>query len=261
MICRGQSVTSDFYGEEKGLAHLDNICAAGFSGGSGTILGAVENLYGDIQPAIYDDTYESDEIDAINSDIDTVLSIYGPSALETENPNMPSFFIGIGEQDPLFSFDTIADLYNSIAGKAPSVDIHIFADNVHGYGVGTPLTTSIYWMEMADSFMRNCYRNKSDDTVEICEAVEFGDIPEVFTKYQNYDTFAGFGPCNVTMATTDDESRFFLFYEAFGNQVKLGGYIENGRTVVKYDSNGSFSASAQFCYDGLDPEGWLPIER
>lgn len=245
-----------YYGEEKGLAHLDNICAAGFSGGSGTLIGAVENLYGEVQPTVYDDGYAADEIDLINSDIDTVISIYGPSVLETENPNMPSFFIAIGGDDMLFDMDRLIGMYDSVYGKAPSVDLHIFADNAHGFGVGTPLTTSTYWMELADSFMKNCYRNKFDDTVEIASVVEYGEIPAVYTKYQNYDTFAGFGMTNATMAMNDDESRFFLFFEAFGIQEVLAGYIEDGKTVVKYDRDGSFTVAAQFCYDGLNHDNW-----
>jgi hypothetical protein len=88
---------------------MDCIAASGFSGGSGTILGEVANLYGDVQPTLYDADYASDAVDQMSADLDVVCPLYGPqydgehtsdyAGLVTENPNLPAMFLAVGEND------------------------------------------------------------------------------------------------------------------------------------------------------------------
>lgn len=70
--------------------------------------GAVVNLYGDIQPVLYDEAYVPDEVDAENSDIDVAMAIYGttwdPDMTEYpgiigDNENLPAMFIAVGADD------------------------------------------------------------------------------------------------------------------------------------------------------------------
>lgn len=64
--------------DSLGLGGMDCIAASGFSGGSGTILGEVANLYGDVQPTLYDADYASDAVDQMSADLDVVCPLYGP---------------------------------------------------------------------------------------------------------------------------------------------------------------------------------------
>ena len=89
--------------DSLGLGGMDCIAASGFSGGSGTILGEVANLYGNVQPTLYDADYASDAVDQMSADLDVVCPLYGPqydgehtsdyAGLVTENPNLPAMFL------------------------------------------------------------------------------------------------------------------------------------------------------------------------
>lgn len=151
-----------YNGEALGLGAMDNIIAAGFSGGSGTVLGAMEYLYGDIQPTLYDEAYVPDEVDAVSSDLDVAFLIYGPNPAPThdapyegfvsENENLPDCFIAAGALDPTGAPDDNWTLYKSIFDKC-MCELHTFATVAHGFGVGFEGTNSAYWMDMADQFV------------------------------------------------------------------------------------------------------------
>lgn len=147
--------------EELGLGATDNFLAAGFSGGSGTALGAIMYLYGDVQPTIYDADYVPDEIDAMNADLDVAFLIYGPNpapvhdgtyaGFVSDNPNPPDMFIAAGADDATGAPQDNWTLYESVYGKS-MVELHTFATVGHGFGVGFEGTNSAYWMDMADQF-------------------------------------------------------------------------------------------------------------
>lgn len=151
-----------YHGEELGLGAMDNILAAGFSGGSGTVLGAIDYLYGDIQPTIYDESYVPDEIDAMNSDLDVAFLIYGPNPAPVHddtyagivpgNENLPDMFIAAGADDNTGAPQDNWTLYQSVYGKA-MVEVHTFATVGHGFGVGLDGTNSTFWIGMADQFV------------------------------------------------------------------------------------------------------------
>ena len=144
--------------EKLGLGGSDCICAVGFSGGSATVLGAIAECYGDIQPTAWDADYTSDEIDAYNSDLDVALCIYGPNynssqpftGLITENENLPAMFLVAGYLDTTVDDNVI--LAKSVEDKT-IVENHAFANTPHGFGIGLEGTNSVYWSVLADGFI------------------------------------------------------------------------------------------------------------
>lgn len=114
---------------------MDCIAASGFSGGSGTILGEVANLYGDVQPTLYDADYASDAVDQMSADLDVVCPLYGPqydgehtsdyAGLVTENPNLPAMFLAVGENDATGAMPDIWTLANSVRGKDSGGSSHL----------------------------------------------------------------------------------------------------------------------------------------
>lgn len=155
-----------YYAEEYGIAKIENLACAGYSGGGVTITIAVEQFYGDIQPTVVYPDYQCDAIDAMNSDMDVMIMIYSADALETENPNIPDAFVVIGTDDPLLWNESYAAMKyyreNGIRYEA-----HFFADAAHGFGEGFGLNSNTYvdenvenvkvWPELADMFMQIRY--------------------------------------------------------------------------------------------------------
>lgn len=146
--------------ETLGLGGADCVAAAGFSGGSATMLGSVANYYGEIQPSDTDPSYVSDEIDAFSADLDVALCIYGPNyagqrpyeGLITENEHLPAMFIVAGLKDNTGAqFDNLI-LVESVREKT-LVEYHAFANVPHGFGVTYEGTNAQYWPIMADCFI------------------------------------------------------------------------------------------------------------
>ena len=258
--------------EEMELGGADNICAAGFSGGSGTVLGAVALYYGDILPTVTDPDYVPDEIDKISSDLDFALCIYGPDylggtshddgsefkGLVTDNPNIPDMFIAGGENDDL-TYDANMVLANSVKDKVIS-ELHVYAQVGHGFGAGREGTSSKDWIKEADVFM---------DYVKAIEAGTDGaaqqeaEIPEEYTKVQQYVVSGGFGDnTTITYAATDDESQFYIYFTSHDELQVLEGYIEDdGTVIVTYDKSGFMKGDAQMIVDSADRDGWEPIDK
>ena len=148
--------------EKSELGGAECIIATGFSGGSGTILGSVVKYYGDIKPTITDSNYQMDEIDNYSADLNVACAMYGPQydfnnmdgyvGLVTENPNIPSMFIALGEDDYLTYEDSLI-LAASIKDKVPAIEIHTFANVAHGFGIGRTDTNSMLWITLADGFI------------------------------------------------------------------------------------------------------------
>ncbi len=149
-----------FHAEELGLGGMDLMGAIGFSGGSGTVLGAVAYCYGEITPDAFDADYVPDEVDQVNSDLDAAIAMYGPNAamasdyqgLETENENLPEIFIAAGQLDNTGAGKDSLTLAASLYDKT-KVEFHLFADARHGFTLGAGMNNTAYWPDMADDFL------------------------------------------------------------------------------------------------------------
>lgn len=249
------------YGEELGLGGLDNISASGFSGGSATIMGTVVNLYGDIQPTIYDAAYVPDEVDAENSDLDVAFLIYGPNwyathegeyvGFEGDNDNLPAMFIACGVDDNTGAPKDCLTLFDSVREKTLA-ELHIFGNVGHGFGVGLYGTNSDYWIAMADTFV---------DIAISKAAMDKGGIPEKYTMQQLMVVPFPFGEVEVTCAATDDGSEFYTTFTAFDEEQILSGVIIDGAAQVSFDNTGFFSNDVQMIVDCINPDAWEPIVR
>lgn len=154
-----------YHAEEYGIANIENLSAAGYSGGSFTINIALEKYYGDIQPTIIYPDYVPDEIDTVNSDLKNVILIYGAAPLDTENPNIPNAFIVNGIDDSYVSIYegsyAAIDYYRQ---QGVRYEVHFFSDAAHGFGNGFGLNAETYvdedvvnvkvWPELADTFLQ-----------------------------------------------------------------------------------------------------------
>jgi len=154
-----------YHAEEYGIGNIENLSAAGYSGGGMTINIAVEKFYGNIQPDSWYPDYTPDEIDAMNSDLKNVILIYSAAPLETENPNIPNVFMvnGIDDQyTSLYEGSYAAIQYYREQGVR--YEAHIFSDAAHGFGNGFGLNADTYvdedivnvkvWPELADTFLQ-----------------------------------------------------------------------------------------------------------
>lgn len=152
-----------YYAEEYGIGGIENIACAGYSGGGGTITIAVEQCYGYITPDAYYPDYQCDDVDRVNSDMDTMIMIYSALPLETENPNIPDAFVVIGTDDVTVSpeYQLLAISYYREHGVR--YEAHFFSDAAHGFGQGFGLNSITYtdedvynvkiWPQLADTFM------------------------------------------------------------------------------------------------------------
>lgn len=154
-----------FHAEEYGIAQIDNLAAAGYSGGGSTINQCVEMFYGDVLPSSYYPEYQDDEIDAVNSDLANVILVYSAAPLETENPNIPNAFIINGIDDEYT--DLYENSYKAIQyyrEQGVRYEVHFFSDAGHGFGNGFGLNATTYvdqdvanvkvWPALADTFLQ-----------------------------------------------------------------------------------------------------------
>lgn len=248
--------------ESLGLGGMDCMAASGFSGGSGTILGEVANLYGDVQPTLYDADYVSDAVDQVSADLDVVCPLYGPqydgehtsdyAGLVTENSNLPAMFLAVGENDATGAMPDIWTLANSVRGKT-LVEVHTFAEVGHGFGGGLEGTTSTYWIPMADTFIDLVMGRGEAGSGEAAE------IPEGYTQMQQYTFEGGFGKADVTCAVDDAKTKVYMAFEAFDQQQVVEGVLNDGIVTVTYDKSGFMTNDAQAIYNAADQDNWQPV--
>ena len=248
--------------DSLGLGGMDCIAASGFSGGSGTILGEVANLYGDVQPTLYDADYASDAVDQMSADLDVVCPLYGPqydgehtsdyAGLVTENPNLPAMFLAVGENDATGAMPDIWTLANSVRGKTV-VEVHTFAEVGHGFGAGLQGTTSTYWIPMADTFI-DLVMGRGEAGVG-----EAAEIPEGYTQVQQYTFEGGFGKADVTCAVDDAKTKVYMTFVAFDQQQVVEGVLNDGIITVTYDQSGFMTNDAQAIYNAADQNNWQPV--
>lgn len=153
-----------YHAKEYGIAKIENLAAAGYSGGGSTITYQVEQLYGDIQPtAIYPD-YQCDEVDAVNADLEAMIMVYSAMPLETENPNIPDAFVVVGIQDEYGLEQKSIEALSCYEAHDIRYEAHFFSDTGHGFGQGFGLNATAYtdenvenvkvWPSLADQFLR-----------------------------------------------------------------------------------------------------------
>lgn len=250
--------------DELGLGASDCIIGTGFSGGSATVLGAIAEYYGDVQPA-FDGSYTPDYIDSLNSDLDIALLIYGPNytstrtfeGLVTENPNLPAMVLVAGADDTADT-DNMT-LYRSVEGKTV-VEMYSFAYAPHGFGTGVPGTNSTYWIELSDSFIEKTRVLNNSNIIEVAEKVQYMEFPAGFTKYQSYSVDLSFGPVDVTLVTTDTEDKYLMYFTAFGSEQILGGVLLDETPIMRYSRTGFFGSNNAELY-AAHTDNWTPIPQ
>lgn len=163
MDCQRAVRVVRYYAEQENWGGQDMIAACGWSGGGATILGAIRNCYGDMTPAEYDSDYVPDAIDAVSSDLDVALIIYGAynadgvGSFVGDNPNLPAFYINHGTGDTTISVSFAQELYDLVSATVPA-KLTFVEGAPHGYGVsgeeaGFPAACS-EWPTEADQFMQ-----------------------------------------------------------------------------------------------------------
>lgn len=254
------------HAEALGIQGTDCMIATGFSGGGATVLGAVEFLYGDIQPTIYVDSYVPDEVDGESADLDVAVVMYGPHArldswgnleglqsdFETDNENLPAMFLAAGADDPLgTSFDSFV-LAEAVKDRT-LVEYHNFENVGHGFGVGVTGTNSAKWMDLADGFIDLVIAKNAPKDSGAGVAAE---VPAEYTKVQVITYPFQFGDTDVTAAVNDDNTKFYAVFTAFEEEQILEGTVDNNVVTVTFDKSGFMSGDAQAIYDSIDPNGW-----
>lgn len=149
-----------YHAEKENYGGQDMYAVLGWSGGGGTIMGSIINdLYGDLNPTKYDSDYVPDEIDAISSDVDVAMIIYGARGITTtENENLPAFYICVGSEDGDGPKNS-TNLYNQAVELGLPAELYIVEGAPHGFGVGLrPANGAVpgteVWPYQADEFMQ-----------------------------------------------------------------------------------------------------------
>ena len=149
-----------YYAAQEGWGGQGMIAACGWSGGAATVMGAVNNLFGDRNPTYYDSDYIPDAIDAVNSDLDVALPIYGGTLDDKgENTNLPAFYTCVGSEDNVVGPEGTTKLYEAALARGVDAAMNIFKGAGHGFGVGQEGATNstpecATWPGIADAFMQ-----------------------------------------------------------------------------------------------------------
>lgn len=252
-----------YHAEDYGLGGMDCLAAVGFSGGGMTICGQIYHLYGDLQPTIYDADYQPDAVDAVSADLDVALIMYGatpggaigvtaegPEDFACENPNLPAMFFAIGEDDTLVGSGNqfMAEYFRD----KTTVEEHTFANVGHGFGVGSTSNNTEYWIDMAARFML-----MATGGIEKQEVVLDVEVPEQYTKMQEFDYTMPFGDVHITCAMNEAEDAFYLYFTAFDDLQILEGVIEEGEPIVTFDRSGFMAGDAQNFLNQINPDAWV----
>lgn len=121
-----------------GIAGTDRVAAIGFSGGGHTIYGAVMDHYGTLLPDRFDSSYQPDDTDRENSDLQAALYIYGTggSIHGTENRNIPPAFMVTGSMDEYHADTDSVARYMELKEAGIDAELHIYSGQHHGFGLG-----------------------------------------------------------------------------------------------------------------------------
>lgn len=249
--------------QSYGLGGMNCLAAVGFSGGARTLCGQIYQLYGDIQPTIYDSNYQTDAVDKEKADLDVALIMYGAApngALNAEisgaedfvcmNPNPPALFFGVGENDARVGHHNhyMADAFRGIT----AVEEHTFANVGHGFGIGSDDNNSVFWTDIAAHFMLMITGGIEDQTV-----TPDVEVPKQYTKIQEFDYTMPFGDVHITCAMNEAEDAFYLYFTAFDDLQILEGVIEEGEPIVTFDRSGFMAGDAQNFLNQINPDAWV----
>jgi dienelactone hydrolase len=160
MDCQRAIRVIRYYAKQEEWGGQDMIAACGWSGGGATILGSIRKCFGYNTPTVYDSDYVPDEIDAVSSDLDAALIIYGAYNADGEgtyvgdNPNLPAFYINHGTGDDTIPYTNAQELYDLVSTRVPA-KLTFVEGAPHGYGVGSEeFPDSSTWPTEADEFMQ-----------------------------------------------------------------------------------------------------------
>ena len=161
--------------EKFGIAATDRIAVNGYSGGGWCICDMLANCRENTLPDAFYPEYELDGTDRESGKAGAALIIYGATGdLEVidrmkENPSLPPIFMAVGQRDFIGIDKRCAELYLALS-PLTSVDLHIFAETGHGFGVGPSedvsfagapvegiMKNAAVWPDLADTFMKNVY--------------------------------------------------------------------------------------------------------
>lgn len=149
-----------YHAAQEGYGGQDMFAGLGWSGGCMTLFGAINYCYGDITPAAFDKDYVPDEIDAVNSDLDVALALYGMLYdTEAANKNLPAFYICAGTIDTTVDPQNSYNLYNWLTENGYDAELNMIEGAEHGFGVGLAPATgqapgTEEWPMHADEFMQ-----------------------------------------------------------------------------------------------------------
>lgn len=149
-----------YYAEKEGWGGQDMIADCGWSGGAVTVMGAVNYLYGELNPTKYCSSYQVDEIDAVNSDTDVTMPIYGGTLdANCENPNLPALYTCAGTEDATGAATAVQELYDAFTARGVPARLDLFEGAGHGFGVGQAdalkgTEECALWPGYADEFMQ-----------------------------------------------------------------------------------------------------------
>ena len=261
-----------YYAQKEGWGGQDMIAAMGWSGGARTVMGAVNYLYGDLNPTKYCSTYVPDEIDAVSSDTDVTLPIYGGSIEEgCENTNLPAFYTCVGSED---NVEGRQAFYDQVTAMGIPARIDIFEGAGHGFGVGQEgaiksVPECALWPGYADEFMQANlgYSGVTAGEAAVAEEaaaeeaapeIEITPIPEEYTKIKTIIGTYGFGEAQIDAATNEDESKFYLSFVYHNEEQILEGDVDDSIVFVSYDKTGFMTGDAQLIWDDVvaSPVEW-----
>lgn len=151
-----------YYADEYGIDEKD-IAVVGYSAG-GILCGEmVLNWKGDVSPALLDESYVPDALDAVSADaaaIGHIYSFYGRLSVGStdvekfKESNLPPTFYAYGTEDPFYrQFMANADAVRE-AGVA--VEEHCYEGQPHGFGTGNEDSD---WVPEFDSFLSEIFEN------------------------------------------------------------------------------------------------------
>ena len=155
-----------YHAEELGIAsNVENMAAAGYSGGAGTVGRMLEQYADDQTPdTVYAD-YTPDEIDQMDANLDAILLIYGGGSIDLENlasgrETFPATFLAFGTDDMDDIVNGSIALYQSLRGKVSNLELHGFSQTAHGFGLGQGIDGWMYdiagtdtWADQAITFL------------------------------------------------------------------------------------------------------------
>ena len=83
------------------------------------------------------------------------------------------------------------------------------------------------------------------------------EVPEQYTKMQEFDYTMPFGDVHITCAMNEAEDAFYLYFTAFDDLQILEGVIEEGEPIVTFDRSGFMAGDAQNFLNQINPDAWV----